>query len=466
MKNPGRLHVIVFFTVFLLLAWAAAVTAAENSAITLSVPSSATRGSSVTVSGVLTSSGSGVNGAPVGITVKDTNSSVYFVDQVTTTTGGNFSTSFGLKNDASTGSWTVSAAGHGAAASTSIQVNSSSSGGGGGGSTPTSTTSTPAATPATTPTNEGVGSLSITASSGGAVKSADGMISVTVPVNALSGNATLKVEEVADTAKPPLGSFMSGGKVYEITLSEGSIKSGSSVNLTFDYTLSGANEEQVNAYYWSGSKWVCLGGRVLNGKLEVNVNHFTKFAVMADTSLPVLNDVKSHWAYNDIKRLVGMKVASGYPGNSYKPDSNITRAEFAVLLAKAQGWQAKSNSLGFADADTIPDWAKGFIATAIEKGVIGGYEDKTFRAEQQISRVEIAVMLVRTMGKQDDSPEKDSISFNDSGTIGDWAKSSVAVAVKHGIVKGKPGNVFAPADNATRAESATMVVRLLNSQGI
>ena len=457
MKNPVRLHIIVFLIVFLLLARAAAVTAAaENSAITLSVPSSATRGSSVTVSGVLTSSGSGVSGAPVGITVIDTNSSVYFVDQVTTTTGGNFSTSFGLKDDAATGTWTVSAAGHGAAASKSIQVNSASIGNSNGGGS----------TPAPTPTNEGVGSLSVTASIGGTVESVDGKISITVPADSLSGNATLKVEEVADTAKPPLGSFMSGGKVYEITLSEGSIKSGSSVKLTFDNTLLGVNEEQVNAYYWNGSKWVCLGGQILNGKLEVNVNHFTKFAVMADNSLPVITDVKSHWAYNDIKRLLGMKVASGYPDNSYKPDSNITRAEFAVLLARALGWQTKSGSLVFADADSIPAWAGGYIAAAVEKGVISGYEDKTFRADQQISRVEIAVMLVRAMGKQDNSPEKDSIGFNDSGAIGDWAKGYVAVAVKHGIVKGKPGNVFAPEDNATRAESASMVVRLLNSLGI
>lgn len=259
---------------------------------------------------------------------------------------------------------------------------------------------------------------------------------------------------------------MLGGKVYEITLSEGSIKPGSSVKLTFDYTLSGINEEQVNAYYWNGTKWVCLGGQVVNGKVEVNVTHFTKFAVMANTKLPVLTDIKSHWAYNEIKRLVGMETVSGYPDNTYKPDNNVTRAEFAKIIVQAMGWSAKSGDLGFADAADVPAWARGYIATAVDKGVIKGYEDNTFRAGQLISRSEIAVMVVRALGKESDAAKAGALGFSDAASVPAWAKGYVSVAADQGIVKGKPGNIFAPADNATRAESAAMVVRMLNNLGI
>ncbi|HCY37971.1 MAG TPA: hypothetical protein DHV24_12625, partial [Candidatus Margulisbacteria bacterium] len=188
-------------------------------------------------------------------------------------------------------------------------------------------------------------------------------------------------------------------------MSDGSIKAGSSVKLIFNYDLPSLSEEQINAYYWNGMKWICLGGQVVAGRLEVNATHFTKFSVMADTSLPVLSDIRSHWAYSDIKRLVGMKVISGYPDRTFKPENNVTRAEFAVLMAKALGWEAGDRAPDFTDEAEIPAWARGYVAAAVEKGVINGYEDRTFRAGQQINRSEIAVMLMRALGKQGEAAE-------------------------------------------------------------
>lgn len=433
-------------------------------------------GKTVTISGKLKQ-----GNVPVGLTVRDPSGAVRGVDQNNAAADGSYSFDFAVPSDAAPGTWTAEVAGGGEATGITFVVIASGGGqqdgekpgdsspgsGGNGGNSPGGgngggSAGIPASDPPATPA---AGEAEIDAAAGGTLSSADNMVSVTVPADALTSKATLKIAEITDTANLPAGALRFGGKVYEVTLAGGAIKPGAQVKLAFAYDLPGVDEEKINAYYWDGYRWVCLGGRAADGKLEVEVSHFTKFAVMADPGLPALTDVGEHWAYRDIKRLVGMKVASGYPDNTFKPDNSVTRAEFAVILSRAMDWSAGSGAPAFADSGGIPDWAAGYVKVAAEKGVITGYEDNTFRAGQLISRSEICVMLIRAAGGEK-SAAPATLSFADAGSIGDWARGYVAKAVDLGIVKGKPGNVFAPADNATRAESAAMIARTLNSLGI
>jgi hypothetical protein len=170
----------------------------------------------------------------------------------------------------------------------------------------------------------------------------------------------------------------------------------------------------------------------------------------------------SHWAFNDITSLGAKGIIKGYPDGTFKPDNNITRAEFAVVLAKALGWAAKPGGHDFADADEIPDWARGCIFAAVDKGVISGYEDNTFRTNRPVTRSEIAVIVVRALGLGSGTPESGALSFTDAADIPDWAAGYITMAVKQDIIKGKPGNIFAPDDNATRAEAASLVARMLD----
>jgi|GEM_PF-777976 len=307
------------------------------------------QGKAVTIEGKLKQ-----GGVPVGLTVRDPSGAVRGVDEKNAAADGSYSFDFAVPADAATGTWKAEVAGGGEATSVTFVVTTTgggrqdggnpggdSPGGNNGDSSPESggggTTGTRVTTPAAMPA---AGEKEIDAATGGALSSADNMVSVTVPAGALTGNAILKIAEIAGTSNLPAGALRLGGKVYEVTLAGGSIKPGNPVKLIFAYDLPGVDEEQINAYYWNGSRWVCLGGRVVNGKLEVDVTHFTKFAVMADPGLPALTDVKAHWAYKEIKRLVGMNVVSGYPDNTFKPDNSVTRAEFAVILARAMGWGA------------------------------------------------------------------------------------------------------------------------------
>ncbi len=123
----------------------------------------------------------------------------------------------------------------------------------------------------------------------------------------------------------------------------------------------------------------------------------------------------THWDFNDITALGVKGIINGYPDGTFMPDSNIARAEFAVVLAKAMGWAANPGGHDFADAAEIPSWARGYISAAVGKGVISGYEDNTFRASRPITRTEIAVIVVRALGLGSGATEAGGAEFRRRG---------------------------------------------------
>ncbi len=171
-------------------------------------------------------------------------------------------------------------------------------------------------------------------------------------------------------------------------------------------------------------------------------------------------DMAGHWAEAIVSRLVEMGVISGYPDGTFKPDNYVTRAEFAKMLVVALDLSPDAGAAAeFADAASIPAWAKGYVGAAVKAGLIKGYEDKTFRADRQITRAELAVMVARALK----AAEKAELNFKDAAGIPSWAADSIAQAVAKGIIKGYEDNTFRPNNPATRAETAAMTLRLLNT---
>lgn len=177
--------------------------------------------------------------------------------------------------------------------------------------------------------------------------------------------------------------------------------------------------------------------------------------------VPSLKDIQGHWARNYIEQLVERKIINGYADGTFLPEQSITRAEFAKVIALAAGLTIEDNSaLNFADQDNIVPWAQPYIAAAVKAGIIQGYNDGTFRAQNNISRAEIAVMVARAM--QEPLSEEAGLQFADADQVPDWARAYVSMAVKAGIVTGTPDNTFLPSQKANRAQAAAMIVRLMN----
>lgn len=180
-------------------------------------------------------------------------------------------------------------------------------------------------------------------------------------------------------------------------------------------------------------------------------------------------DLSGHWSRADVERLASKLVVKGQTDTSFAPDAVISRAEFAALLVRSLG--LKEDASGAAG---IPDvqagaWYAGSLGAAVKAGLMNGFADGTFRPGATITREEMAVMVARAVsaaGKAKHEAKLDAAAhFADGGSIQAWALDDVGYSVKAGIIEGKPGNRFEPAQPATRAEAAVMLKRFLQHAG-
>ncbi len=170
----------------------------------------------------------------------------------------------------------------------------------------------------------------------------------------------------------------------------------------------------------------------------------------------LLTDISGHWAENAIQSLVGMDAIAGYPDKTFRPDNTITRAEFATVLVKAFDLP---DGQGKVFNDTTTHWAKDYISAAYAAGIIQGYDDTRFGPDDLITREQMAIMIVKAAKLQQASGQ---LSFADSGKVSVWAYSWVMSAVNNQLMSGYEDNTFRPQNNATRAEAVTVIYNALN----
>ena len=155
-------------------------------------------------------------------------------------------------------------------------------------------------------------------------------------------------------------------------------------------------------------------------------------------------------AYTAVNVLSKLGVINGYEGEdgsfSFKPDNNVTRAEFTAMLLRTRGMGAiGSTSLEnppFPDVVT-PDvsWAIGNIRTARELGIINGYDDGTFKPNNNVSYEEAVKMIVCALG------------YGEMGTDGAfWYSKYLMTATSLGFTDGAGGAIATPATRATIAK--------------
>ncbi|MCF6465516.1 S-layer homology domain-containing protein [Clostridium sp. Cult2] len=171
-------------------------------------------------------------------------------------------------------------------------------------------------------------------------------------------------------------------------------------------------------------------------------------------------DIKSHWANEEIKEMATMGYVNGSYGK-YRPDDNITRAEFIAIMVRILGLD-KSETVNIPFSDVKPtDWFAKDVALAAKNGVIKGYEDGTFKPNAPIKRQEICEILGLILNEKLTDDQVESILSTYDDKVEEWAKSSVAAVVKAEIVKGFSNNTIGGQFNSTRAEAAVILLRFL-----
>lgn len=169
-------------------------------------------------------------------------------------------------------------------------------------------------------------------------------------------------------------------------------------------------------------------------------------------------DVDNHWAKQDIQYLVSHHIVDGSSDTEFDPAGTTTRGQIAKLLA--QMLQLKNSDTASSFADVAADaWYADAVAAVEKAGIFQG-ADGQFRPDAAISRQEFAVVISRLVKQADQGVNK---TFVDQSQIADWAIAGVNAAVKLGIIQGNEAGKFLPQANATRAEAAAMIHRLIQA---
>jgi len=163
-------------------------------------------------------------------------------------------------------------------------------------------------------------------------------------------------------------------------------------------------------------------------------------------------DYLGHWAQKDIECLMDKNIISGYKDGSYRPNNGITRAEFVKIINNAFGF-SKKEDISFSDVKKA-DWFYEDIKIAVCAGYVSGYEDNTIRPNNLITRQEAAKIISTVY----DLIESNSVlNFKDEGQIDSWAKNYIIAVNSNGVMNGYNDNTFRPTQNITRAEMAKII---------
>lgn len=164
--------------------------------------------------------------------------------------------------------------------------------------------------------------------------------------------------------------------------------------------------------------------------------------------IPEMLNGEDHYAY-----------LLGYEDGTVRPNGSISRAEVATVLFRLLKDDVRMQNLtkdnAYSDVSGTA-WYAAAVSTLSKMGVISGYPDGTFRPNAPITRAEFAAMIARF----DETAKSADTPFTDIS--GHWAENAIGKAYGNGWVEGSSKTVFCPESNLTRAETATLLNRVLH----
>ena len=159
-------------------------------------------------------------------------------------------------------------------------------------------------------------------------------------------------------------------------------------------------------------------------------------------------------------------IIEGYEDNTFRPNQNITRAEFLKILMRALFGELQGAESSF---DDVPNshWACGYIQGALERGIVSGISDRIFSPDTFITREQMATMCARAISVSDiDVSEKNSSEgFLDFNDVSLYAKKFVSEMKNWGLMVGDDSGKFNPQNFATRAETAQVIYNVISMKG-
>ena len=202
---------------------------------------------------------------------------------------------------------------------------------------------------------------------------------------------------------------------------------------------------------------------------NIQLGHTIKVSFMEESKVnpstggnPFTDVSESDWFFEDVMFIYGEKMMMGTSDTRFSPCGTATRGMMATILWRMEGSPAVTGSSPYGDLKSGKYYTDAVIWAA-RNNIFKGYEDNTFRAEESITREQLAAIFYRYAGyKGYDLTTLGSLdSFGDKGSVSHWAKEAMQWAVGSGLILGKDNNLLDPQGTATRAEIAAILHRFI-----
>lgn len=173
-------------------------------------------------------------------------------------------------------------------------------------------------------------------------------------------------------------------------------------------------------------------------------------------------DISGHWAETAIEYISQKGLMQGVGNNCFEPDAPLTRAMFVTVLYRLEN-EPETKAPKFTDIKN-GSWYENAIGWANENNIVYGISDTEFAPNMNITREQMAAILYRyAQIKGYDDSNNVSINYTDADTISEYSLNAVTWTSAHSIMTGNEKSEFVPRKNATRAETASVIMRMIEN---
>ena len=138
----------------------------------------------------------------------------------------------------------------------------------------------------------------------------------------------------------------------------------------------------------------------------------------------------------------------------------VKREEYLKMLINAAKVTGTKHQTVFSDV-VNGAWYEKFVALGVENGIVNGQSENNFGIGMNVTREDMAVMMYRALRDKVSMTSEGAQSFTDASNISEYAKEAVACMQNLGIINGMDDGSFSPKENATRAQAAVCIRRML-----
>lgn len=193
-----------------------------------------------------------------------------------------------------------------------------------------------------------------------------------------------------------------------------------------------------------------------NSEVQENA-HIDQAADLQENPAPAtFNDLSSQYTfYDEVLFLAEKKIISGFKDGTFRTDDHVTRAQAAIMIGRALHLNSEPRNTKFKDVTTNVT-GSGYIASAIEKGIITGFKDGTFRPYEPVNRGQMAMFIDRAFELTDGKIIRYADIYSNMTSY-----QAILNLTANGIVTGYPDGSYRPEQSLNRGQFSAFMARTL-----